>query len=289
MVRGGGAGSPLAMARSGAGVNPQHHVLNSFQQLLTQDMVGMNFSQLPGYGAPPNHHFAPYSLDPCQGVYPPLLGGSHKPEQEDLPPMHAMYGASVPMPGAFSYCPDMGGENLGGAKAEYAWPQGGQPQGGQMLGGYSQGPSVWEQSTRHMSASPRSAVEDESGGARSSAGGVAKNGYESSMLLNLGLNSWPAHHQQVQQVGKQQPTPAAWDPHQTHAAHQHHPVSTTTTTSAGTKPLQTTNGSSPPHGSSTIEEEGSTPTNGYSTSGYEEGDAVSSMWHDMHDMQDIFQ
>jgi hypothetical protein len=40
-------------------------------------------------------------------------------------------------------------------------------------------------------------------------------------------------------------------------------------------------GSSPPHGSSTIEEEGSTPTNGYSTNGYEEGDVVSSMWPDL--------
>lgn len=47
------------------------------------------------------------------------------------------------------------------------------------------------------------------------------------------------------------------------------------------------NGSSPPHGSSTIEEEGSTPTNGYSNSGYEEGDAVSSMWHEMHVMDNV--
>jgi hypothetical protein len=44
---------------------------------------------------------------------------------------------------------------------------------------------------------------------------------------------------------------------------------------------------SPPHGSSTIEEEGSTPTNGYSNSGYEEGDAVSSMWNEMHDMDNV--
>ncbi len=41
------------------------------------------------------------------------------------------------------------------------------------------------------------------------------------------------------------------------------------------------NGASPPHGSSTIEEEGSTLTNGYSTNGYEDGDAVSSMWPDL--------
>ncbi len=41
------------------------------------------------------------------------------------------------------------------------------------------------------------------------------------------------------------------------------------------------NSSSPPHGSSTIDEEGSTPTNGYSTNGYEEGDAVSSIWPDL--------
>ncbi|CAK9273156.1 unnamed protein product [Sphagnum jensenii] len=40
-------------------------------------------------------------------------------------------------------------------------------------------------------------------------------------------------------------------------------------------------GSSPPHGSSTIEEEGSTPTNGYCANGYEEGDVVSSMWPDL--------
>lgn len=44
---------------------------------------------------------------------------------------------------------------------------------------------------------------------------------------------------------------------------------------------------SPPHGSSTIEEEGSTPTNGYSNNGYEEGDVVSSMWHEMHDMDNV--
>jgi hypothetical protein len=55
------------------------------------------------------------------------------------------------------------------------------------------------------------------------------------------------------------------------------------------KPGHAVNGASPPHGSSTIEEEGSTPTNGYSNSGYEEGDTVSSMWQEMHDMQDIFQ
>ena len=51
--------------------------------------------------------------------------------------------------------------------------------------------------------------------------------------------------------------------------------------------VKTKNGSSPPHGSSTIEEEGSTPTNGYSNSGYEEGDTVSSMWHEMHDMDNM--
>jgi hypothetical protein len=78
----------------------------------------------------------------------------------------------------------------------------------------------------------------------------------SSMLLNLGLNS-------------RKPPPVVWDQQQE---------------------MKPKNGCSPPHGSSTIEEEGSTPTNGYSNNGYhEEETAVSSMWGTMNEIDTIFQ
>lgn len=255
----GSGGSPLAMVSSGS----QPVMQNGFQQLLTQDMVGMNFSQLPGYGH--QNHYLPYSLDQNQGLYTSVLNKPvlSQPEMH-ASAMHAMYGTQtmnppVLMNGAY-FNPDMEAlqqvENLGHVtpKSEYWGNAVPQPQ--QVLGNNHQTPGVWEQS-RHTSASPHSVVDDEGNNTGKTPPQMPKGGvYESSMLLHLGLNTRP------QVSGK-----PSWEE---------------------VKPGQQTNGS-PPHGSSTIEEEGSTPTNGYSNSGYEEGDAVSSMWHDMHDMHDIFQ
>ena len=94
--------------------------------------------------------------------------------------------------------------------------------------------------------------------------GLGHNRVDSAMLLNLGLNHHP--HPPLQAQGSAKPV---WD--------QPLPDVKPPLPLAGNPK----NGS-PPHGSSTIEEEGSTPTNGYSNSGYEEGDTVSSMWH-LHD------
>lgn len=115
-------------------------------------------------------------------------------------------------------------------------------------------------------------------------GNPGKNGqrFESSMLLNLGLNSRPQQQQQVHPQQQQQ------QPQQEQPPQQAQSPQTDSKPSVGASITGAKNGS-PPHGSSTIEEEGSTPTNGYSNNGYEEGDAVSSMWPNLHDMETIFQ
>lgn len=85
-------------------------------------------------------------------------------------------------------------------------------------------------------------------------------------MLNFGLNN----------SNRPQSAAPVWDDH-----HPHHP---------DVKPAASTtvkNGST--HGSS-IEDEGSTPSNGFSRSQYEEAggaDAVSSMWHSLHDMDNL--
>ena len=173
--------------------------------------------------------------------------------------MQPMYGQAV---GA-NFFPDLSALQLeqhqggsgGGVKAEF-WGnhQMMQPNGNGTHGNQAQmNQGMWEGSKGEDAAGAKTG---------NSASLQAKSGrYESSMLLHLGLNSRPH-----QMNGK----PAAWSNNQeTRGGHP--------------------NGTSPQHGSSTIEEEGSTPTNGYSNSGYEEGDTVSSMWQEMHDMQDIFQ
>jgi len=102
----------------------------------------------------------------------------------------------------------------------------------------------------------------------------SSNRYESSssMLLNLGLNNGRPPWDQSRDQSQDQLRDQSRD-------HQ----------SVDVKPAASTtgkNGSSPLHGSS-IEEEGSNPSNGFSKSGYEEGDAVSSMWHSLHDMDNL--
>lgn len=267
----GSVGSPLAMATAGG----QPGMPNmGFQQLLTHDMSGFNFSQLPGFV--PQNHYPTYSVDHTQGMYTQPL--SSKTAQQEFQSMRPMYGTMIPhsMPPVTGnyYGPDLGSQlqvdnavntngTVGSVKPEF-WgnmvPQNPHPQAGNH-------PvfSMWEQSNP-TSATPASAADQGAGktGVPATLQTIPKNGgYDSSMLLHLGLNSRP-------QLGGK---PAAWNQNQLDSR-------------GGTLP---TNGSSPPHGSSTIEEEGSTPTNGYSNSGYEEGDTVSSMWQDMHDMHDIFQ
>ncbi|KAG0593097.1 hypothetical protein M758_1G297900 [Ceratodon purpureus] len=263
-----GTGSPLAMATPGM-VPP----LGAFQHPLPHDMTGFNFSQLPGF-VPQNHPFGggafpmDQSSQPMPGMYINPL--SNKPGgQQEFPVMQPMYGAMNPHAQAVgaSFYPDLGALQLehqnpggGGVKAEF-WGNHHvmQSQGGNGNGNQAQmNQGLWEQSKQ------ASGGEDQVGAKTGNSASLQtkSGGYESSMLLHLGLNSRP------QMNGKS----AAWNNNQDHTRGGH-PV----------------NGTSPPHGSSTIEEEGSTPTNGYSNSGYEEGDTVSSMWQEMHDMHDIFQ
>lgn len=227
----GGAAEPYLQRAGSYGVASagEHSIMQNvgFQQMLTQDMVGLNFAQLPGFVPPNTHHYVPCSMDHSDGVYAPMT--NKPPGQEDLSNLNVLYG-TAPM-GGYYPAPEMGGENSGNAVK----------------------PEFWATSM----AAPRVVVP----GSNPSRDGRL----DSSMLLNLGLNN----RSPTQGGGNGKPM---WD-------HQ------------DVKPAlpQQKNGS-PPHGSSTIEEEGSTPTNGYSNNRYEEGDTVSSMWHDMqHDLDNIFQ
>ncbi|KAG0624786.1 hypothetical protein M758_2G003700 [Ceratodon purpureus] len=211
-----------------------------FQQMLTQDMVALSFAQLPGF-APHGHQYASYGLqDPNQGVYASMM---NRPAQEtELPPsMHAMYGTG-PMSAPMAI-------NSGGYYVQEMAPP-------LPTDNADVKPEFW---TNNSMPAPQSLPPH--GPNPNQVNNPGKNGrFESSMLLNLGLNNRPPSQGSAKPV---------WDQSQ----HDVKPP-----VAAG----NTKNGS-PPHGSSTIEEEGSTPTNGYSNSGYEEGDTVSSMWHSLHE------
>jgi hypothetical protein len=203
--------------------------------MLTQDMVGLNFAQLPGFGPQNPHHYVPFSVDHTQVAFVPIT--NKPPCQEDLSNLHAMYG-NAPMSaptGGYYPAPELGGENSGNAVKPEFWVN-----------------SMVAPQVPVPGSNPNQTVN--------------RNGcLDSSMLLNLGLNNRPPA--QVSGNGK-----PVWDQQDVK------------------RPLSQQKNGSPPHGSSTIEEEGSTPTNEYSNSGYEEGDTVSSMWNDMqHDMDNIFQ
>jgi hypothetical protein len=287
-----------AIASAGGQGGLLQNAAGGFQQLLTQDLTGLNFAQLYGPYMPQHHHhpqnhFAPFSLadHQNQGGYPSPLS---KPDHLSPSSMHAMHGngaamsSQVPVPASYYY-PDLAslqvaspGNNVAIKTEFWANPnsnssQQQQQQQQQSVSGNEQGhqAGMWEQARHSLNASSGhglGAASDDEARTRNSGGQGAvtpmtlnsnnktpSGGYETSMLLHLGLNT------------QHQPTPQ---------------LSSRKVWSLDVKPG---NGFSPPHGSSTIEEEGSTPTNGYSNSGYEEGDAVSSMWPDMHDMQDIFQ
>jgi hypothetical protein len=226
----GSAPTPLAMATPG--LSPTM----SFQQFLAHDVPGaFQFSQLPGFMP----HSGPY------GAYP-VVDQTGQPLQyvtplsskaQEFPPMYGV--------GNNHYFPDGTTHDQSNVKAEF-WND-------MNITQQPQAQPVWD--------NPQSAPAEEKA---CEAAGSKSNGFESSMLLQLGLTSQVPENGAACNKGDSG-CPGTWN--------------------EVTVPA---NSSSPPHGSSTIEEEGSTPTNGYSHNGYEEGDAVSSMWaQNMHDMQDI--
>lgn len=264
--------SPLALATAGG----QPGMANmGFQQLLTHDMSGFNFSQLPGFV--PQTLYPAYPVDQSQGMYAQPL--SNKSTQHEFQSMHPACGVMNPqsLPTATGhYCgTDVGaqlqgdnGVNTNGAAGpvKHEFWSNMMPQNPHLQAGNHSVQSLWEECKVTSGTVPTTTADSDArkAGALVDLQAVAKSGgYDSSMLLHLGLNTRP------QVSGK----PSFSNHNQLDSRGVAHP----------------TNGSSPPHGSSTIEEEGSTPTNGYSNNGYEEGDTVSSMWQDMHDIHDIFQ
>ncbi len=220
-----------------------------FQQMLMQDV---NLPYMVGYQLQEQQHYQQLEQHQNPGLFYPVMNKACMSPQE-VSAMHAMYASR-------------GGDNLGAAAQSpnpmlnvngsyHSTPnnmefiQGdsmGQmnTQWGNSMPEHFQTQSIWNESTTHQSGSPGHNASDEEHNISNTHAKlyVKAEGYEpSNMLLHFGLNNKPALE------------PASL----------------------------TLNGSSPPHGSSTIEEEGSTPTNGYSTNGYEDGDAVSSMWPDL--------